>query len=50
MQDRRQAELRVIPGLNGGLRAALAIERAAARVVPLPVGASLVAVATRRGP
>lgn len=47
--SRRQAELRVIPGLNGALRAALALERAAARVVTLPLGASLVAVATRSG-
>jgi len=44
---RRQAELRVVPGLNGGLRAVLALERVTARVVPLPFGSSLVAVAAR---
>ncbi len=47
VQQRRRAELRVVPGLNGGLRAALALERAAARLVPLPLGSSLVAVAAR---
>ncbi len=49
VHERQQAELRVVPGLNGGLRAALALERASARVVPLPLGSSLVAVAEKDG-
>lgn len=44
---RRNAEFRVVPGLNGMLRAVLAVERLALGRVPLPLGSSIVAVASR---
>lgn len=47
--ERRQAELKVVPGLNGLMRGVLAAERALTRLTPLPFGTSLVAVARRRG-
>jgi SAM-dependent methyltransferase len=45
--ERRQAELRVVPGLNALMRGILAVERAATARLPLPFGSSLLAVATR---
>ena len=42
-----QAELRVVPGLNGAMRALLRLERPLARAGLLPFGTSLVAVAER---
>jgi hypothetical protein len=45
--ERRQAELRVVPGLNGAMRALLRLERPLARAGLLPFGTSLVAVAER---
>lgn len=44
---RRQAEFRVVPGLNGALRAVLAVERLALGRLQLPFGSSIVAVASR---
>jgi SAM-dependent methyltransferase len=41
-------ELRLLPGVNGVMRALLALERVAMRVVPMPFGSSLVAVAVAR--
>ena len=41
------AELRVVPGLNGALRAVLALERRLLRRVSLPWGTSILAVAAR---
>jgi SAM-dependent methyltransferase len=45
--DRRQAELRVVPVLNGAMRALLRLERPLARAGLLPFGTSLLAVAER---
>lgn len=45
--ERRQAEFRVVPLLNGAMRLALAAERVSMRAVSLPFGSSLVAVAVR---
>jgi SAM-dependent methyltransferase len=45
--ERRQAELRVLPGFNGMMRGILAIERGVATLVSLPFGSSLIAVAAR---
>jgi SAM-dependent methyltransferase len=42
------AELRVVPGLNGLLRAVLAVERGLLRLAPMPFGTSLLAVAVKR--
>lgn len=47
--ERRRTEFRVVPGLDGLMRATLALERAAMRLVPLPFGSSIVAVAFRKG-
>jgi SAM-dependent methyltransferase len=44
---RRRAEFRVVPGLNGALRAMLAVERLALGRLQLPFGSSIVAVASR---
>lgn len=44
---RRDAELRVVPGLNGVLLALLRLECLLARRLPLPFGTSLLAIATR---
>ena len=44
---RRDAELRVTPGVNGVLGAVLAVERQIARLVPPPFGGSLLAIARR---
>ena len=45
--DQRRAEMAVTPGLNGVMRAVLALERHALRVVRPPFGTSLLAVAAR---
>jgi SAM-dependent methyltransferase len=45
--DQRRAELGVIPGLNGVMRAVLAVERRALRAVRPPFGTSLLAIAVR---
>ena len=44
---RRDAELRIVPGVNGVLRTALRLERLWLRVAPLPFGTSLLAIARR---
>jgi SAM-dependent methyltransferase len=44
---RRNAEFRVVPGLNGALRAVLAVERLALGRFASPFGSSIVAVASR---
>lgn len=44
---RRNAELRIVPGLNGLMLGLLRLERSLGRLVPLPFGSSLVAVAAR---
>ena len=46
-RERRALEFRVVPVLNGVLRGVLAVERMAMRLLPIPFGSSLVAVATR---
>jgi SAM-dependent methyltransferase len=49
-QERRRAEFRVVPGLNGLLRHVLTLERLWIRLapsVPVPFGSSLVAVVAR---
>lgn len=43
------AELRVVPGLNGALSRVLSLERLLLRATSLPFGTSLIAVAVRRG-
>lgn len=43
----KEAELRLVPGLNGILRAALKVERLALRRARMPFGSSLLAVARR---
>jgi SAM-dependent methyltransferase len=48
--ERREAEFRVVPGLNAAMRGVLALERAAMRLTALPFGSSIVAVAVRPGP
>lgn len=48
-EPHKEAELRVVPGLNGVLRAVLAVERLALRGVRMPFGSSLLAVARRPG-
>jgi SAM-dependent methyltransferase len=45
--ERREAELRVVPGLNGLMRGVLRLERPLVRAGALPFGSSLVAVAER---
>jgi SAM-dependent methyltransferase len=45
--ERRRTELRVVPGLNGLMRAVLALERPLVRAGRLPFGSSLIAVAAR---
>jgi len=45
--DQRRAELGVVPGMNGAMRALLALERHAARFVRPPFGTSLLAVGVR---
>jgi 2-polyprenyl-3-methyl-5-hydroxy-6-metoxy-1,4-benzoquinol methylase len=45
--ERRGLELTVVPGLNGLMRAVLALERPLVRAGRLPFGSSLVAVAAR---
>jgi len=45
--ERRRMELRVVPGLNGLMRALLALERPLVRAGRLPFGSSLIAVAAR---
>lgn len=44
---RRQAEFATLPGINALMRAVLAVERTAMRVVSLPFGTSIIAVAVR---
>jgi SAM-dependent methyltransferase len=46
---RRDAELRVVPGLNALALGVLRLERRLGRFVKLPLGSSLLAVAARRG-
>jgi SAM-dependent methyltransferase len=46
----KDAELRVVPGLNAFLRLVLRLERAWLRRFPLPFGSSLLAVAVRPAP
>ena len=46
--DRKDAELQVVPGLNGFLRLVLRLERLWLRRLPLPFGSSLLAVAVRK--
>jgi SAM-dependent methyltransferase len=48
--DRRDAELRVVPGLNRSMLAVLWLERLCTRWWPPPFGSSIVAVARRPGP
>ena len=45
--ERREAEFRVIPGLNAAVRGVLALERIVMRLTSLPFGSSIVAVAAR---
>lgn len=45
--ERRTAELRVVPGLNGLMRQLLRLERPLVRAQLLPFGSSLVAIAAR---
>jgi SAM-dependent methyltransferase len=47
--ERRSAELRVVPGLNGLMRVLLRLERPVVRRGALPFGSSLVAVARKPG-
>jgi hypothetical protein len=47
VMERRGAELSVVPVLNGLLRTILRLERYWLRMLPLPFGSSLVAVARR---
>ena len=46
-RDRQDVEFRVVPGLNGLMRALLAVERRVVRRVSLPMGSSIIAVAAR---
>jgi SAM-dependent methyltransferase len=46
-RSRRDAELRVVPLLNGALRALLRAERSWLRLAPLPFGTSILALARR---
>jgi SAM-dependent methyltransferase len=46
-EARRGMELRVVPGLNGLMRALLALERPLVRAGRLPFGSSLIAIAAR---
>ena len=46
-RERRDSELRVVPGLNGLLRGLLRLERLWLRVSSLPVGSSILALAHR---
>ena len=46
-RERRDAELRIVPGVNGLLRSLLRLEGLFIRLVPLPFGSSIVAVARR---
>jgi len=48
--ERREAEFRVIPGLNAAVRGVLALERIVMRLTSLPFGSSIVAVAARPDP
>jgi len=45
--ERRNVEFRVVPGVNAGFRAILALERLALGRLALPFGSSIVAVASR---
>ena len=47
-RERRAVEFAIVPALNAGVRAVLAMERAAMRLGPIPLGTSLLAVAARR--
>jgi SAM-dependent methyltransferase len=44
---RREVEFRVVPVFNGAMRALLALERLFLRVLPMPFGSSILAVAVR---
>jgi SAM-dependent methyltransferase len=44
----KEAELRLVPGINGALRAVLRLERLALRAVGMPFGSSLLAIARTR--
>jgi SAM-dependent methyltransferase len=46
---RRDVEFRVVPVFNGAMRALLALEQLVLRVLPLPFGSSILAVARRPG-
>lgn len=46
-RERRDTELRVVPGLNGLVRGVLAADALLGRVLPLPFGSSLLAIARR---
>jgi SAM-dependent methyltransferase len=46
---RRDVEFRVVPVFNGAMRALLALEQLVLRVLPLPFGSSILAVAMRPG-
>jgi hypothetical protein len=48
-RERQDLEFRVVPGVNEVLRAILAVERRLLRVVSLPFGSSIIAVAARAG-
>jgi hypothetical protein len=48
-RGRRDVELSVVPGLNGVLRCILGAEDLLQRILPLPFGTSIVAVARRPG-
>ena len=48
-RERQDLEFRVVPGVNGLLRAVLGLERAFLRVASLPFGSSIIAIATRPG-
>jgi SAM-dependent methyltransferase len=49
LRDTHDLEFRVIPLFNGMMRGLLALERRILRLVALPVGSSLIAVAAREG-
>jgi hypothetical protein len=43
----KEAELRLVPGVNGAMRAVLSLERLLLKLAPLPFGSSLLAIARR---
>ena len=47
-QDPRDAELRIVPGMNEGLRGLLMLERRWLGALGLPFGSSLIAIAVKR--